>query len=58
MPESLPMTISATNIREEIECAIELRKLCQERLSAYKVPLFYTFVSELPLTIRGKLRRY
>lgn len=38
--------------------AIELRKLCQERLSAYKVPLFYTFVSELPLTPSGKLRRY
>lgn len=38
--------------------AAELRKLCQERLSAYKVPLFYTFVSELPLTASGKLRRY
>lgn len=37
---------------------IELRKLCQQRLSAYKVPLFYTFVSELPLTASGKLRRY
>jgi long-chain acyl-CoA synthetase len=37
---------------------IELRKLCQERLSAYKVPLFYTFVSALPLTPSGKLRRY
>ncbi|MCB1279093.1 AMP-binding protein [Prosthecobacter sp.] len=38
--------------------ALELRKLCQGRLSAYKVPLFYTFVSELPLTASGKLRRY
>lgn len=38
--------------------AIESRKLCQTHLSAYKVPLFPTFVSELPLTIRGKLRRY
>lgn len=37
---------------------IELRKLCQERLSAYKVPLFYTFVAELPLTSSGKLRRH
>jgi long-chain acyl-CoA synthetase len=37
---------------------MELRKLCQERLSAYKVPLFYIFVSELPLTASGKLRRY
>lgn len=37
---------------------VELRKLCQQRLSAYKVPLFYAFVSELPLTASGKLRRY
>jgi long-chain acyl-CoA synthetase len=43
---------------ESPPAAIELRKLCQERLSAYKVPLFYTFVSELPLTASGKLRRY
>lgn len=37
---------------------IELRKLCQQRLSAYKVPLLYTFVFELPLTPSGKIRRY
>ncbi len=43
---------------ESPPAAIELRKLCQERLSAYKVPLFYNFVSELPLTASGKLRRY
>lgn len=43
---------------ESPPAAIELRKFCQERLSAYKVPLFYTFVSELPLTASGKLRRY
>lgn len=38
--------------------AVELRKFCQERLSAYKVPVLYSFVSELPLTASGKLRRY
>jgi len=43
---------------EEPPTMIELRKLCQERLSAYKVPLFYTFVSELPMTPSGKLLRY
>ena len=43
---------------ESSPAAIELRKLCQERLSAYKVPLFYTSVYELPLTASGKLRRY
>lgn len=38
--------------------AVELKKLCQHRLSAYKVPLLITFVTELPLTASGKLRRY
>jgi long-chain acyl-CoA synthetase len=36
----------------------ELKKLCQQRLSAYKVPLLFTFVTELPLTASGKVRRY
>ncbi|MFM2167421.1 MAG: hypothetical protein RIS79_1792 [Verrucomicrobiota bacterium] len=36
----------------------ELKRLCQQRLSAYKVPLLITFVAELPLTASGKLRRY
>ncbi|MFO1441476.1 MAG: class I adenylate-forming enzyme family protein [Verrucomicrobiaceae bacterium] len=38
--------------------ATELKKRCQQRLSAYKVPLLITFVTELPLTASGKLRRY
>jgi long-chain acyl-CoA synthetase len=38
--------------------ALELKKLCQQRLSAYKVPLLFTFVTELPLTPSGKIRRY
>jgi long-chain acyl-CoA synthetase len=36
----------------------ELKKLCQQKLSAYKVPLLFTFVTELPLTASGKVRRY
>lgn len=36
----------------------ELKKLCQQRLSAYKVPLLITFVSDFPLTASGKVRRY
>ncbi len=46
--------------RNEAEPSLvgELKKLCQQRLSAYKVPLLFTFVSELPLTASGKLRRY
>ncbi len=43
---------------ESPPAVMELRKLCQERLSAYKVPVFYSFVSELPLTASGKIRRY
>lgn len=38
--------------------ALELKKLCQQRLSAYKVPLLFTFVTDLPLTPSGKIRRY
>jgi long-chain acyl-CoA synthetase len=36
----------------------ELKKLCQQRLSAYKVPLLITIVSDFPLTASGKVRRY
>lgn len=35
---------------------IELRKLCQGRVSAYKVPQCYTVVSGLPMTACGKWR--
>jgi len=42
----------------ESTLAAELKKLCQQRLSAYKVPLLFTFVTELPLTASGKVRRY
>ena len=42
----------------ETSLAGELKKLCQQKLSAYKVPLLFTFVTELPLTASGKVRRY
>lgn len=42
----------------ESTLAAELKKLCQQRLSAHKVPLLFTFVSELTLTASGKVRRY
>jgi long-chain acyl-CoA synthetase len=42
----------------ESPLAADLKKLCQQKLSAYKVPLIITFVAELPLTASGKLRRY
>ncbi|MBL9133108.1 MAG: AMP-binding protein [Verrucomicrobiaceae bacterium] len=42
----------------EPSLAGDLKKLCQQRLSAYKVPLSFNFVTELPLTASGKLRRY
>ncbi|MBB5353655.1 long-chain acyl-CoA synthetase [Haloferula luteola] len=37
---------------------IELQRHCRAHLSAYKVPLRYTFVAELPLTASGKLKRH
>jgi len=42
----------------ESTLAAELKKRCQQRLSAYKVPLLFTCVTELPLTPSGKVRRY
>ena len=42
----------------EMSLVADLKKLCQQRLSAYKVPLLITFVSDLPLTASGKVRRY
>jgi len=55
---AMPVAEIIPHNAESPPAVIELRKLCQERLSAYKVPLFYTFVSALPLTASGKLRRY
>lgn len=37
---------------------VELQKHCRAHLSAYKVPLRYTFVDALPLTASGKLKRH
>lgn len=35
----------------------ELKRYCRERLSAFKVPLTFAVVDELPTTASGKLRR-
>lgn len=36
---------------------VALQKYCREHISAYKVPLRYQMVSEIPLTASGKVRR-
>jgi len=36
----------------------ELRQLCRQRLSAYKIPTRFQTVAELPTTASGKLRRH
>jgi acyl-coenzyme A synthetase/AMP-(fatty) acid ligase len=38
--------------------AKQLKKLCQQRLSAYKVPLVFSFVTQIPMTASGKMKRY
>lgn len=38
--------------------AVELQRHCRLHLSAYKVPLRYIFVDQLPLTASGKLKRH
>lgn len=37
--------------------AIELQKYCRAVLSAYKVPMWFQVVTQLPLTASGKIRR-
>lgn len=37
--------------------SIELQKHCRAELSAYKTPLRFSFVDELPLTASGKVKR-
>ncbi|MEI7774034.1 MAG: hypothetical protein WCK17_04610, partial [Verrucomicrobiota bacterium] len=34
-----------------------LTRYCKERLASYKVPLRFEFVSQLPLTASGKIKR-
>lgn len=36
---------------------VALQKHCREHISAYKIPLRFTFVDSLPLTASGKIRR-
>ena len=54
----IPITEVIPHETAEPALAAELKKRCQQRLSAYKVPLLITFVTELPLTASGKVRRY
>ena len=36
----------------------EVRHFCQEHIAHYKVPTYYRFVSEYPMTITGKIQKY
>ena len=35
----------------------ELRNFCKERIAHYKIPKYWKFVSEFPMTISGKIRK-
>ena len=35
----------------------ELRDFCKERIAHYKIPKYWKFVSEFPMTISGKIRK-
>ena len=38
--------------------AAELRQWCTERLTPFKVPRYYEFVAEFPMTITGKIQKF
>ena len=36
----------------------EVRQFCREHIAHYKVPTYYRFVEEYPMTITGKIQKY
>ena len=36
----------------------EVRQFCSEHIAHYKVPTYYRFVTEYPMTITGKIQKY
>lgn len=36
----------------------EVRQFCQEHIARYKVPTYYRFVKEYPMTVTGKIQKY
>ncbi|MFM7605130.1 MAG: class I adenylate-forming enzyme family protein [Prosthecobacter sp.] len=54
----VPVAELITQNQIEDTLASQLKKICQQRLSAYKVPLVFTFVNQLPMTASGKMKRY
>ncbi len=37
---------------------IELREYCRERIAHYKVPRYFRFVDNFPMTVTGKIQKY
>ena len=35
----------------------EIRDFCKDRIAHYKIPKYWKFVSEFPMTISGKIRK-
>jgi fatty-acyl-CoA synthase len=36
----------------------ELRSFCRERLAHFKVPRYWKFVDEFPMTVTGKVQKF
>jgi fatty-acyl-CoA synthase len=36
----------------------ELREFCRERLAHFKVPRYWKFVAEFPMTVTGKVQKF
>jgi len=42
----------------ETATAEELRAFCKGKIAHYKVPRFFKFVTEFPMTVSGKVQKY
>ena len=52
--------LAAWIIAKEPDCLTEeeVRQFCSEHIAHYKVPTYYRFVTEYPMTITGKIQKY
>ena len=52
--------LAAWIIPKEPDCLTEeeVRQFCSEHIAHYKVPTYYRFVTEYPMTITGKIQKY
>ena len=52
--------LAALIIPKEPDCLTEdeVKEFCRNNIAHYKVPTYYRFVNEYPMTITGKIQKY